>query len=89
MNCDMHGQSRHSDRVAESLRYQGKFQTRHRKQLLQLRYQMFSSLTGRLMEPGFQFLAENFSAMESLQGSMPIGSQSNSFPVNQAKELAA
>ncbi len=50
---------------------------------------MFSSLTGRQVEPGFQFLAENPSAMESLKGTMPIGSQSDSFPVTQTKEVAA
>ena len=50
---------------------------------------MFSSLTGRRVEPGFQFPAESASAMESLKGTMPIGSQSDSFPVDQAEEVAA
>lgn len=49
---------------------------------------MFSSLTGRRVESGFPFLAENSFAMESLEGTMPIGAQSDAFPVSQAKELA-
>ena len=97
MKCYMQVRSWHSGtisatviaHVAEPLHYQGKPQSRYRKQLLQLEQQMFSSLTGRRVELGFQFLAKNFSATETLKGTMPIGSKIDSFLVNQAKELAA
>ena len=104
MKRDMHVHSWHFGmtsvasiaHVAESLGHKDARQTfRHdlpslqQERLLYSIYHMFSGLTGRRVEVGFQFLAETFPAMETPDGAMPVASRRDSARAIQATELAS